>query len=220
MFRSVEQVVALLQSPEKVLQENSRGAVYLIHYQGQRFIAKRSKRQEQRKWIQFTSLYRGGEGARTLRNLARLYELGLPVSEPVLTLEERRYGCVVASWIVYCYVEGDACTCADAPDIAELLQQIHSVGWVHRDPHVKNFLKHDDQLFMIDFARARPWPRRYAQMYDVVLLNNCCPGSLSDYGIAASYPWYRLAKAQNNLVKFWRRLKRVIRFWAYRNREE
>ncbi len=219
LFSSVEQVLSLLESPSTVLQENSRGSVCLIQHNGYAFIAKRSKRQERNVWMQFTSLYRKGEGARALHNLARLYDLGLPVPQPVLVLEKIRWGCVVSSWSLYCYVDGEACTCADAAHIARLLKRIHQHGWVHRDPHVQNFLKHGEQLSVIDCARAKPWNWRYAQMYDLVLLNNCCPGSLQYYGVSAASPLYRLAKAHNNLVKCWRYIKRIIRPWAYHHRK-
>lgn len=211
MFRDYDALVALLHQPEQILQDNQRGLVTLIRRDGQAFIAKRSKLQERRRWAQFTSLYRQGEGSRTLRNLSRLHRLGLPVPEPVLVLEKIHWGCVTASWYVYRYVEGRSCTCAEAPRIADLLKTLHQHGWVHRDPHVKNFLLHDDQIWMIDCAKARPWSSRYARMYDVVLLNNCCPGSLPYYGVAASDRVYRLAKTQNNLIKRWRRIKRFLR---------
>ena len=139
--------------------------------------------------------------------------------EPVLFLEKRRYGFVVASWSMYRYVEGQTCTCADAPHIAAMLQQIHQKGWVHRDPHVENFLMREGQLSIIDCARARPWRWRYAQIYDVVLLNNCCPGSMTYYGISESDWLYRLAKTRNNLLQLWRWVKRIVSPWRYRNRE-
>lgn len=217
-FASIPRVRALLESPGTMLQENSRGSVGVVHDNGQAFVVKRSKRQERNFWIQLTSLYRRGEATRTLRNLERLCEAGLPVPPPVLVLEHQRFGRVVASWGVYGYLEGEVCTCADVPRIAALLQRLHHCGWVHRDPHVQNFLQHGERLFLIDCARARPWPWRYAQMMDVVLLNNCCPGSLGVYGVSASAPLYRFAKMHNNLLKWWRRLKRRFRPWAYRQR--
>ncbi len=218
LFSSVEHVLSILESPSAILHDNSRGSVYVIHHHGYTFIAKRSKRQERNVWMQLTSLYRKGEGARTLHNLSKLYARGLPVPQPVLILEKIRFACVVVSWSLYSYVEGEACTCADAPQIAALLKRIHQEGWVHRDPHVQNFLKHESQFSIIDCARARPWRSRYAQMDDLVLLNNCCPGIVPHYGISASSLLYRLAKAQNNLLQCWRQIKRIIRPWAYRQR--
>lgn len=220
IFSSVDQVFSLLESPEKILQDNSRGVVCLIRHCGQLFVAKRSKRQERHLSVQITSLYRKGEGARTLDNMAKLYDLGLPVPVPVLILEKTRYGLVVASWSVYRYIEGDTCTCADASQIADMLKQMHRCGWVHRDPHVKNFLKIGEHLAIIDCARARPWRSSHARMYDVVLLNNCCPGSLSLYGVSETDWRYRLAKTRNNLLQFWRKLKRIISPWRYRRRVE
>lgn len=211
IFPDLDTVFRVIAHPEQVLQDNSRGVVHLLHYHGQTFIAKRSKTQEQSLRAQISSLYRNGEGARMIQNLARLQASGLPVPEPVLTLQKKRWGCVVASWCVYRYLEGQSCTCADVPRIADLLRTLHQHGWVHRDPHVKNFLRHDNTIWLIDCAKARPWRWRYAQLYDVVLLDKCCPGSLQYYGVSTSDPVYRLAKAQNNVIKGWRKLKRRLR---------
>ena len=210
-FASLAQICHLLRNPERVLQQNSRGVVLLIQREGRRFIAKRSLRQERRWWSQFTSLYRGGEGARSSQNLARLVEAGLPVAQPVFVLERRRFGMTVASWDCYEYVEGITCTCEQAGEIAAMLRRLHAAGWVHRDPHVQNFLRYDGELRILDCARARPWRSRYAQMYDVVLLDNCCPGSVALYGVSERDPVFRLAKTQNNVIKFWRRVKRRLR---------
>jgi tRNA A-37 threonylcarbamoyl transferase component Bud32 len=216
MFQSLADVRALLAHPEQVIQQNSRGEVFLVRYQDMRFVAKRSLLQENRRWTQFTSLYRSGESGRMMRNMAKLYELGLPVPEPVLALEKRRFGVVVVSWSVYRYLEGTPCTCAQAGPIARMLKTLHQHGWVHRDPHVKNFLLHDGEIQILDCARARPWKSTYAQMYDLVLLEKCCSGSqsLAGYGIGERAWMYRLAKLQNLQIQRWRRVKRQARaFW-------
>ncbi len=211
VFPTIDKVFEILSHPVQIVHENTRGVVLLIRHNGTLFVAKRSKIQENKRWAQFTSLYRKGEGTRALRNMARLHSLGLPVPEPVFVMEKKMYGFVVASWSLYCYLEGLPCSCAQAPLIAEILKNIHQKGWVHRDPHVKNFLLNGEETWIIDCAKARPWRSKYARMYDVVLLNNCCPGSLKYYGISESYWLYRLAKFHNTLIKLWRRIKRRIR---------
>jgi tRNA A-37 threonylcarbamoyl transferase component Bud32 len=216
IFRTIEEICNILATPVELIQENNRGIVFLVCHNNTFFIAKRSLTQEDKHWTQFTSFYRKGEGTRTLRNMHRLYKLGLPVPEPVLVLEKKRYGFVVASWSLYCYLKGEPCTCAQSSRIAAILKEIHEKGWIHRDPHVKNFLLNGGKLGVIDCTRARPWRSKYAQIYDVVLLNNCCPGSLKYYGVSENYWVYRLAKFQNNIVKLWRRFKRKVRsFGSY-----
>jgi len=219
VFPTIDKIFKILSTPVQIVQENNRGVVLLIRHKGTLFVAKRSKIQEDRRWAQFTSFYRKGEGTRTLRNMMRLYSLSLPVPEPVFVLEKKAYGLVVASWSFYRYLEGHPCNCSQTHLIAETLKEIHQKGWVHRDPHVKNFLLHRKKMYIIDCAKARPWHSRYAQMYDVVLLNNCCPGSLKYYGISESYWVYRLAKFHNNMIKLWRRIKRQIRPNTYQKRK-
>jgi tRNA A-37 threonylcarbamoyl transferase component Bud32 len=211
VFQSPEQVFDLFANPVKTVQENNRGVVSLIQYNGATFVVKRSRIQENWRWAQFTSLYRSGEGTRTLRQMAAMQAAGLPVPEPVLALEKRVCGFVVASWCMYRYLEGQVCDCGQAHLVAEMLKQMHQQGWVHRDPHVENFLHNGAQIGIIDCAKARPWRSQYARMYDVVLLNNCCPGSARAYGVSARDPWYRLAALHNRQIKLWRRVKRIIR---------
>ncbi|GAK54980.1 lipopolysaccharide core biosynthesis protein rfaY [Candidatus Vecturithrix granuli] len=212
-FQTLADVAGFLARPKIVLQSHNRGEVFLIRHSGQQFIVKRSLTQEKRWWAQFTSWYRAGEGERTLRNMERLHTSGLPVPQPVFILEKKRFGFVMASWSVYQYLEGQPCTCAEVERIAAMLRTLHQQGWVHRDPHVKNFLLHDDQIRMIDCTRARPWRSRYARMYDVVLLNKCCPGSMKYYGVPDADWVYQLAQWQCSLLVSWRRLKRRLRFW-------
>jgi heptose II phosphotransferase len=207
-------VLDLLDRPDRLVQENERGSVSMLRHGEAVLMLKRSKTQEQRLWIQLHSLYRGGEGLRAFRNLARLRDAGLRVPEPVLALERRCFGFVVESWHAYRYLDGEACTCADAPLIAVTLGRLHDRGWVHRDPHVKNFLKRGGEAGIIDCVRARPWRFGYARRYDVVLLNKCCPGARAFYpGFSDSDPLHVLAQWHNDRVVQWRRVKRVVRGW-------
>lgn len=202
----------LLRQPGSLVHENDRGFVYTTMFAGALLVLKRSKIQERRPWIQLTSLYRGGEGARAFSNLVRLHEAGLPVPEPVFAIEQARAGFVVASWHAYRYVDGEPCSCADADGIAKALKAVHDQGWVHRDPHVRNFLKDGSRISIIDWARARPWRSAYAQRYDVVLLDKSCPGACLRYpGLPAADPLYRLAQRHNAWVVGWRRVKRRMR---------
>ena len=200
--------------PGSLIQENERGTVSVVRLGDALLVVKRSRIQERRRWIQLHSLYRGGEGSRAFRNLARLRDAGLRVPEPVFALDESRLGFIVASWHVYRHLEGEACTCADAPLIARTLKRLHDAGWVHRDPHVRNFLKLGGEAGIIDCAKARPWRSGYARRYDVVLLNKCCPGAREFYpGLVASDPVYILAQRHNDWMVRWRRIKRAVRGW-------
>ncbi|MCP4406096.1 MAG: hypothetical protein GY801_53490 [bacterium] len=213
MFPTVSSAARILLQPLKILQHTKYSLVLLLEHEERRFIAKRSLNQERRRWTQFTSLYRKGEGTRAMRILQQLYECGLPVPEPVLVLEKTRWGFTIASWSVYRYLEGETCGFEHSAQIARRLKTLHEKGWVHRDPHVWNFLCHQGEIRILDCARARPWSSKYAQMYDVLLLDKCSPGSAAFYGVSESDPVYRLAKFQNLQLQRWRRIKRTLRFW-------
>jgi tRNA A-37 threonylcarbamoyl transferase component Bud32 len=206
------QVLHLLHHPDTLVQEHDRGSVSFVRVGGGKLVAKRSITQERRRWVQLTSLYRGGEGARAFRAMLQLQKAGMPVPEPVLTLERKYWRFVVASWHVYRYLDGQECTCADAALITRTLAQLHQHGWIHRDPHVKNFLKVGDRAVILDWTRARPWRLGYARRYDLVLLNDCCPGAGELYpGFSASDPLFILAQWQKKWINQWREIKRTVR---------
>lgn len=211
-FADALHTLATLEHPAELIQDTERSRVVLVHAGATAIVAKRSKTQERRPWIRLASLYRGGDGARAYRNLTRLQASGLPVPEPVFVLERVRWGMVMVSWHGYVRLDGRPCRCADAEPVARVLRQFHDEGWVHRDPHVANFLMHDGRVAVIDCARARPWRSRYAQQYDIVLLNKCCPGADARYpGFLPSDPLYRLARVHNAWVVGWRRAKRTAK---------
>lgn len=211
-FGDVTQVLAFLRSPGDLIQEHDRGWVYRGQAAGRAIVVKRSKTQERRAWPILTSVYRGGEGSRTFRNLTRLERAGVAVPAPIFALERRRAGFVVESWHACEYLDGMACTCADAPRVAVALRALHDRGWVHRDPHVKNFLRAGDTIRVIDWSKAQPWRSTYARRYDLVLLNKCCPGAAAFYPEfdEADVP-YRLARRHNAWIVGWRRVKRLVR---------
>lgn len=205
-------VRARLLRPASPIQENDRGTTSLVRVGDALLVVKRSRVQERRRWIQLHSVYRGGEGRRAFRNMGRLRDAGLRVPEPVFALDETRCGFVVASWHGYRFLEGEACTCADAPLVARTLARLHEAGWVHRDPHVRNFLTHGGEAGIIDCAKARPWRFAYARRYDLVLLDKCCPGARVHYpGYSAPDPLFSLARIHNQWIVTWRRIKRCVR---------
>ena len=167
----VARALRLLDEAGEPIHDSERSTVWAVRHGDAALILKRSKMQERRPWLQLLSLVRGGEGSRSFRNLRRLSEAGFRVPEPIMALDRRRFGFVVESWHAYRRLDGDACTCADAALIARTLRRLHDAGWVHRDPHVKNFLTLDGEIGMIDCVRARPWRFGYARRYDVVQLN-------------------------------------------------
>jgi heptose II phosphotransferase len=204
--------VAALAATGTLVHDSPRSRVIVARHDGVDLVVKRSRRQEASRWIQFTSLWRSGEGVRSHDLLTRLTAAGLPVPAPVAAFDRRRGGLVVESWLVYRYIDGDVCGPTDAPRIAGLLRQMHDAGWVHRDPHVKNFLKTSAGLAMVDVGAARPRRSAFARAFDVVLLDKCCPGSASAYpGFDPRSRWHRLARAYGATLVGWRRLKARLR---------
>lgn len=205
-FAGADDVLSLAAGDGTVLHDNERGLVRLVRVEGTRFVAKRSRVQERRRWSQLTSLYRGGEGWRAFSHMSALFDLGFNVPEPVLCLEKRVLGCVTVSWLLYRHVDGEPCTCRQSGKIASTLETLHRAGWVHRDPHTSNFLWDGSKISLIDCTSLRPWKSAYHRAYDLVRLDQCCPGSLERGGAMIA-----LATLSEALLRRWRRVKRAVR---------
>lgn len=204
--------VRALAASHRVLQDSPRSLVCEASTPDGIVVVKRSRRQERSRWIQATGLWRHGEGVRAFDLLQQLSAAGVPVPEPVAAVDVRQGARVLESWVAYRHVEGEACACVDAPAIAELLVRLHAVGWVHRDPHVRNFLRTRDGLVMVDCVSARRRRGGFARAYDFVLLEKCCP-SFRAAGVVspATGSWLRLARLGCRTMVAWRRLKFRIR---------
>jgi tRNA A-37 threonylcarbamoyl transferase component Bud32 len=204
-------VLALADAGQPI-HDTPRNLVLVTQAPGARLVVKRSRRQERSRWIRVTSLWRPGEGVRGFDLLARLAADGLPVPEPVAAFDTRHRGLVVASHLVYAFVEGEPCTCADAPAIALVLRAMHARGWVHGDPHARNFLHARDGVVLLDCVSARRRATRFARAYDFVLLRKCCPGwrPSAEAGLEED-AWFRLAALGSRTMVAWRWLKARLR---------
>ncbi len=196
----------------RVVHDTPRSLVVVADTPAGPLVVKRSRRQERSRWLQATGWWRHGEGVRAFDLLARLAADGLPVPEPVAAADTRRGGFVVASWLAYRLVEGTPGTCEDAPAVARVLARMHALGWVHRDPHVRNFLRSDDRLVLLDVVSVRRRHSSWARAYDYALLEKCCPRWRADAaGVPVAASWLRLARVGCRAMVAWRALKRRVR---------
>ena len=195
-----------------ILHESSRGRVRLADHDGGQLVLKHSFRERASRWCRLVSRFRPAEGLRAFRVMRRLGAAGARVPEAVFGLELRRRGLAIDSWHAYRFVEGRAATVDDAEHVLDTLSALHSTGWVHRDPHLGNFLINDEGVVVLDCARARPSSSAYARAFDLVLLEKCCRG-LGRPHLALRGPraLLGLARAHSRSLVAWRAAKRRAR---------
>ncbi len=138
------------QRPECVLRDHHRSHVNRIDFEDEQYVVKIPNNKNKSMWIRFTTLYRDSEVVRDLKSQLLLKSLNINAVEPVAALEKRKFGMVVDSRIIYEYRDGQEISVDHYPGMMDIMKILHANGYLHDDPHTKNFLQKDNEVFAID----------------------------------------------------------------------
>lgn len=133
------------------LKNTNRSLVQLVEYDNLQYIFKIPREKNTRKWIRFTTLFRDGEAFKSLKNLEILKNAEIKTNLPLIAVEQRKFGMVVDSYLVYQFISGDHCTKEQYPAVVQILKNIHAKGLIHGDSWVDNFISNKEGIFPIDF---------------------------------------------------------------------
>ncbi len=195
-----------------VLHESQRGRARVVEHARARLVIKHSFLERTSRWRRLVSLGRPAEGMRAFRNLQRLRDAKAPVPEPIFGLELRRWGLAADSWHAYCHLEGRPASVKDATRLVGALVALHARGWIHRDPHIGNFLVRDEDVLFLDCSRARPSRSPYSRAFDLVLLEKCCRGlGHHERVLPVDGTLIGLARIHSRALVAWRETKRWVR---------
>ena len=129
----------------KILKDDHRSYVYVFEleaYADKKFVYKEPKEKNKRKWQKFLNFFRGSESKREYYQMKRINSLGLKTAKPVFYRKD---------YLVYEYVEGREPTIDDIDLVVKELQKIHSMGYLHGDSHINNFLiSPEKEVYIID----------------------------------------------------------------------
>lgn len=117
----------------------------------------------------------------------------------------------VESLLIYPYLSGTAATVSDTKSIVAFVHKMHDADWVHRDPHPANFLVTPTGLATIDPVRARKTRSKYLKAYDVMLMEHDMPDARELYGRESLGVLFAMAQRGHDLVRFYRKSKKIIR---------
>lgn len=92
---------------ERIFKNDQRSYVALIEIDGEKYVLKRPIEKNRRKWQRFLSIFRGSESRREFENIQRINELDFNGAIPYLAVETKFGLCVVDSYLVYSYLEGE-----------------------------------------------------------------------------------------------------------------
>ncbi|MCF7810106.1 hypothetical protein K9N50_03865 [bacterium] len=206
-----ENLIKILKNPQTILKHDHRSVVGTFNIGNVKYVVKKFTLQGTRLWFRLTSLLFPALGEIACRKSINLISDGINTPEPVLLLQQTRNHVVIESWMVYRFLEGQAMTSLDAPEIVTFVKQMHEFGWVHRDPHPANFIRTKNGVAALDPIRVKKTSSRYLRAYDVVLMEHDMPSAPALYGRAELGFWFQLAVIGHNLVRAYRLTKYAVR---------
>lgn len=137
-------------NPEIVLRDHHRSKVKKVNFLGKSYVVKSPDNKNKSVWIRFTTLYRDSEVYRDLKSQLLVASMNISTVKPVAALERRKSGMVFDSRIIYQYREGAEISVRHYPSMVSIMKKLHANGYLHDDPHARNFLQKNDALFVID----------------------------------------------------------------------
>lgn len=192
----------------KVLKDDQRSYVALIEIQGEKYIYKRPIEKNSRKWQRFLSIFRGSESKREFKNIEKIREVGLNGAVPYLAVEKKKGLVVYDSYLIYGYIDGRESSFKDIDLIMSELRKIHSLGYLHGDSHMNNFLIKGEKVYLIDTKLLWNKYGGFGRAFEFMYLEESSPQEI-DYDKESIY--YKGAKGLRNYLTFLAKIKSIRR---------
>lgn len=192
----------------KVFKDNHRSYVALIEIDNKKMVYKEPREKNRRKWQRFLSIFRGSESYREYKNIMQAKNLGFPAPQPYLAVERKKFCMSKFSYYVYEYIEGRESKTEDIDMIREILDSIHSKGYLHGDSQVMNFLINEDKIYIIDTKLIKNIYGKIGEIYEYIYLEESCSKDI-EYDKKSVY--YKIAIALKKYLIWFSRMKKKIR---------
>ena len=187
----------------KVLKDDHRSYVYVFElepYGDKKFVYKESREKNKRKWQRFLNFFRGSESKREYLQMKKINSLGLKTAKPVFYNKE---------YLMYEYIEGNEPTVDDIDLVVKELKKIHSMGYLHGDSHINNFLiSPEKEVYIIDSKFQKNKYGKFGEIFEMMYLEDSV-GIEIDYDKKSFY--YKGATLLRKYLTFFSKLKNIIR---------
>lgn len=193
---------------ERIFKNDQRSYVALIEIDGEKYVLKRPIEKNRRKWQRFLSIFRGSESRREFENIQRINELDFNGAIPYLAVETKFGLCVVDSYSVYSYLEGEEGTTKDIELISKELKRIHNKGYLHGDSQVMNFLINGNTVYLIDTKLMKNRYGKFGEIYEFIYLEESCDKDI-EYDRESIY--YKVAITLKRYLIWFANFKRRLR---------
>ena len=132
--------------------------------------------------------------------MEKINSLGLKTAKPVSY--DKNY-------LIYEYIDGNKPTIDDIDLVVKELQKIHSMGYLHGDSHIDNFLiSPNREIYIIDSKFQKNKYGKFGQIFEMMYLEDSV-GIEIDYDKKSFY--YKGAMLLRKYLTFLSKLKNIIR---------
>lgn len=185
---------------EKVLKKDHRSYLFTFIFNNKIYVYKEPIEKNTRKWQQFLSLFRGRESKREFFQMKKIISLGLSTTKPLFFTD---------NYLVYEFIEGTKAKKEQFSLIIDELRKIHSMGYLHGDSHLDNFIvDKENKVYIIDSKFQRNKFGKFGEIFEFMYLEDSTRSSL-DYDKSSIY--YKGALLLRRYLTFFSNLKNFIR---------
>jgi len=215
----------------KILKDDKRSYVALIEICKEKLVYKIPKEKNNRKWQRFLSIFRGSKSKREFIEIEKINKLGFKTGIPILAVDKKVFFQVVDSYFLYTYVDGRQSKSEDVCRVAELLKEIHKLGYLHGDSQLENFIVSatitattaasnttgstvsevttniTDEIYLIDVKFTRNIYKKFGEAYEFIYLEESCHrDNIVLYDRKSIY--YKVAMLLKRFLEFKRKLRK------------
>jgi len=202
----------------KIKCHNDKSSLSVFTYKDKSLVVKNPTQKDRNLWQRIISPIRSSEAKRDFINSIDLLNKKLPIAEPILYCERRKYGFLIESRFVATRIDGEVCSDQNRYMLLDSLYELHSCDFVHGDPHIYNFLCTDQKAFILDLSNVKKSNNSLLKAIDLALLEKSSPGILPN-----SQPFiFKIANFLVQSARRYRETKRktiqiLIKVFSYKN---
>lgn len=185
---------------EKVLKKDHRSYVFIFTFENKKYVYKEPIEKNTRKWQKILSIFRGTESKREFYQMKKINSLpSLKTAKPVFY--EKKY-------LVYEYLEGRKPKIEETDLVVKKLKEIHSLGYLHGDSHLANFLINNGEIYIIDSKFQKNKYGKFGEIFEMMYLEKSLNTKIN---YEKNNFYYKGAMALRKYLNFFSKLKNIIR---------
>jgi len=192
----------------EVFKDDQRSKVSLFKFENEKLVFKVPREKNSRKWQRFLSMFRGSESYREYKQAEKINNTGLKTYKPIIAVEKKKNGVIIDSYFICSFLEGRTGSFKDLNKVKSELDKIHSLGYLHGDSQLVNFIIGDIHTYIIDSKFRKNIWGKFGASYEYIYLEESCHREIN-YDKQTIY--YKVAKDVNRFLHWWGKVRKKIK---------